>query len=150
MQTGKLSEIRRQVTYHPIFSGCERPIFSLRHDRVSGSGICGVRSKSKLPIFPIYPMLKRLMGQGIWKCVGAESRTIFSEVDLSEDEWVDYDEKVATMSSNVKYSTDDRTTRLLYPLAFRQSRASGGGHKHSNFRLDEIIVNIVQQIQHVH
>lgn len=32
--------------------------------------------------------------QGIWKCVGAESGTAFSEVDLEEGEWVDYDEKV--------------------------------------------------------
>jgi hypothetical protein len=32
--------------------------------------------------------------QGIWKCVGAESGTVFSEVDLSEGEWTDYDEKV--------------------------------------------------------
>lgn len=32
--------------------------------------------------------------QGIWKCVGQESGTVFDEVDLSEGEWVDYDEKV--------------------------------------------------------
>ncbi|OJT10102.1 UPF0587 protein [Trametes pubescens] len=31
--------------------------------------------------------------RGIWKCVGAESGTVFSEVDLEEGEWVDYDEK---------------------------------------------------------
>ncbi|KAI5123628.1 hypothetical protein M0805_003442 [Coniferiporia weirii] len=33
--------------------------------------------------------------QGIWKCKGVESGTIFSEVDLSEHEWTDYDEKAA-------------------------------------------------------
>ncbi|PVF98322.1 DUF866-domain-containing protein [Serendipita vermifera] len=29
---------------------------------------------------------------GIWRCVGVESGTVFSEVDLGE-EWTDYDEK---------------------------------------------------------
>lgn len=33
--------------------------------------------------------------QGIWKCKGAESETVFDEVDLSEGEWVDYDEKAS-------------------------------------------------------
>ncbi|KAK7468804.1 hypothetical protein VKT23_003305 [Stygiomarasmius scandens] len=33
--------------------------------------------------------------QGIWKCVGAESGTPFTDVDLSESEWTDYDEKAA-------------------------------------------------------
>ncbi|KAI0652127.1 DUF866-domain-containing protein [Trametes meyenii] len=33
--------------------------------------------------------------RGIWKCIGAESGTAFSEVDLEEGEWVDYDEKAA-------------------------------------------------------
>jgi len=32
---------------------------------------------------------------GIWKCVGVDSGTLFREVDLSEGEWVDYDEKAA-------------------------------------------------------
>jgi len=31
--------------------------------------------------------------QGTWKCVGSESGTQFMEVDLSEKEWTDYDEK---------------------------------------------------------
>ena len=30
----------------------------------------------------------------MWKCVGADSGTVFPEVDLDEGEWVDYDEKV--------------------------------------------------------
>jgi len=30
----------------------------------------------------------------MWKCVGAESGTLFTEVSLDEGEWVDYDEKV--------------------------------------------------------
>ena len=34
------------------------------------------------------------VSQGIWKCKGLESGTEFSEVDLSEREWTDYDEKV--------------------------------------------------------
>ncbi|KZW02098.1 DUF866-domain-containing protein [Exidia glandulosa HHB12029] len=33
--------------------------------------------------------------RGIWKCEGVEKGTKFSEVDLSEGEWVDYDEKAA-------------------------------------------------------
>jgi hypothetical protein len=32
--------------------------------------------------------------QGGWKCVGAASGSKFDDVDLSEGEWVDYDEKV--------------------------------------------------------
>jgi len=28
-----------------------------------------------------------------WKCIGVESGTVFSEVDLSDDYWSDYDEK---------------------------------------------------------
>jgi len=31
--------------------------------------------------------------RGIWQCAGAESGTKFTEVDLSEGEWTDYDEK---------------------------------------------------------
>jgi hypothetical protein len=34
-----------------------------------------------------------LFSQGIWKCAGL-SGTPFPEVDLSEKEWNDYDEKV--------------------------------------------------------
>ncbi|KII93877.1 hypothetical protein PLICRDRAFT_36098 [Plicaturopsis crispa FD-325 SS-3] len=33
--------------------------------------------------------------RGTWKCRGAESGTVFDDVDLSEGEWVDYDEKAA-------------------------------------------------------
>ena len=32
--------------------------------------------------------------QGIWKCKGLESNTPFTDVDLTEGEWTDYDEKV--------------------------------------------------------
>jgi len=32
---------------------------------------------------------------GIWRCAGLDSGTQFPEVDLSEGEWVDYDEKAA-------------------------------------------------------
>lgn len=34
--------------------------------------------------------------QGIWKCVGVESGTSFTEVEFEGSEWVDYDEKVRT------------------------------------------------------
>lgn len=40
----------------------------------------------------------QIKSQGTWKCVGAESGTAFPEVDLSEGEWVDYDEKVRAIS----------------------------------------------------
>lgn len=33
--------------------------------------------------------------RGTWKCEGAESGTKFPEVDLTEGEWVDYDEKAS-------------------------------------------------------
>ncbi|EPT04023.1 hypothetical protein FOMPIDRAFT_1028349 [Fomitopsis schrenkii] len=33
--------------------------------------------------------------RGTWRCIGAESSTVFDEVDLGEGEWVDYDEKAA-------------------------------------------------------
>ena len=39
-------------------------------------------------------MLKAQLYQGKWKAVGAESGTRFDEIDLSEGEWYDYDEKV--------------------------------------------------------
>ncbi|KAH8102544.1 DUF866-domain-containing protein, partial [Cristinia sonorae] len=32
--------------------------------------------------------------RGTWKCVGAESGTVFSEIEIEDGEWVDYDEKV--------------------------------------------------------
>jgi len=31
--------------------------------------------------------------QGVWKCVGTESGTPFTEVEFDNGEWVDYDEK---------------------------------------------------------
>lgn len=34
--------------------------------------------------------------QGTWKCIGIESGTRFTEVELEEGEWVDYDEKVSS------------------------------------------------------
>jgi hypothetical protein len=37
--------------------------------------------------------------QGVWKCVGVDSGTVFDEVDLSE-EWTDYDEKVSRLPSS--------------------------------------------------
>ncbi|KAF9535364.1 hypothetical protein CPB83DRAFT_841630 [Crepidotus variabilis] len=33
--------------------------------------------------------------EGTWKCVGTESGTVFSEVELAEGEWSDYDEKAS-------------------------------------------------------
>ncbi|KAG8856578.1 hypothetical protein FRB96_006338 [Tulasnella sp. 330] len=38
---------------------------------------------------------------GIWKCVGAESGTKFTEVDLGDGEWTDYDEKHCSPPENV-------------------------------------------------
>jgi len=33
--------------------------------------------------------------KGTWKCVGVESGTVFDDVELTEGEWIDYDEKAA-------------------------------------------------------
>jgi len=33
--------------------------------------------------------------RGDWSCQGIESKTRFTDVDLSEGEWIDYDEKAA-------------------------------------------------------
>ncbi|TFK77183.1 DUF866-domain-containing protein [Pluteus cervinus] len=38
--------------------------------------------------------------RGIWKCKGTESGTLFPEVDLSEGEWTEYDEK-STLPVNI-------------------------------------------------
>ncbi|PPQ73540.1 hypothetical protein CVT26_010351 [Gymnopilus dilepis] len=35
--------------------------------------------------------------RGIWKCIGTNSGTVFNEVDLTEREWNDYDEKASTL-----------------------------------------------------
>ncbi|KAL1737054.1 hypothetical protein EV714DRAFT_265868 [Schizophyllum commune] len=35
------------------------------------------------------------MTRGAWKCKGVDSGTVFSDVDLSEGEWTDYDEKAS-------------------------------------------------------
>lgn len=32
--------------------------------------------------------------QGTWKCAGAETNTVFDEVEFEGGEWTDYDEKV--------------------------------------------------------
>jgi len=46
--------------------------------------------------------------RGLWKCEGTESHTPFGEVDLTEGEWVDYDEKarqpVSVMEVESKWS----------------------------------------------
>jgi hypothetical protein len=44
----------------------------------------------------------------MWKCVGIDSGTPFTDVSLDEGEWVDYDEKVSdyipgTYHSDPKY-----------------------------------------------
>ena len=44
-------------------------------------------------------MIRVMCIQGIWKCKGVESGTVFSEVDLTEGEWTDYDEKVGDFES---------------------------------------------------
>ena len=45
--------------------------------------------------------------QGTWKCVGVESGSPF-ELDLSEGEWVDYDEKVRVSQFDIYPSTKPR------------------------------------------
>jgi len=43
--------------------------------------------------------------RGTWKCLGAESRTVFNEVELGEGEWVDYDEKAALPVSVMNFGS---------------------------------------------
>ncbi|KAI0307893.1 DUF866-domain-containing protein, partial [Multifurca ochricompacta] len=42
--------------------------------------------------------------RGLWKCIGTDSRTLFTEVNFEDGEWEDYDEKAkAPVSiSNIK------------------------------------------------
>ncbi|KAG8904974.1 hypothetical protein FRB99_000933 [Tulasnella sp. 403] len=37
--------------------------------------------------------LTKFYPQGIWRCVGIESQTVFEEVEFEDDEWYGYDEK---------------------------------------------------------
>ena len=48
----------------------------------------------------------------MWKCQGADSGTVFDEVELEEGEWVDYDEKVAIYAVQYAIVTDFRTGRF--------------------------------------
>lgn len=36
--------------------------------------------------------------QGTWKCKGTESNTVFDSVEFEDGEWMDYDEKVRSLS----------------------------------------------------
>lgn len=67
--------------------------------------------------------------QGVWKCIGAESGTVFSEVDLDEGEWVDYDEKVCH-TFNLLYLYLNIWRSRHNQLVSRISKASG--REHSN------------------
>jgi len=48
--------------------------------------------------------------QGTWECVGVDSGTVFQDVDLSEGEWVDYDEKVSRSPSTRSFWEASRLT----------------------------------------
>lgn len=59
--------------------------------------------------------------QGLWRCEGLESGTIFSEIPFdTQVEWVDYDEKVQYYMGLVlnHHNTDNKLLRLpnLSPL----------------------------------
>ena len=54
--------------------------------------------------------------QGEWKCKGAESGTVFNEVDLDEGEWVDYDEKVTADMLHLISITDNRISQAALPV----------------------------------
>ena len=45
------------------------------------------------------------ISQGEWRCVGTESGTKFSGIDLTDGEWFDYDEKAGEEVSitNIKW-----------------------------------------------
>jgi hypothetical protein len=67
--------------------------------------------------------------QGVWKCVGSKG-TIFSEAELVEGEWNDYDEKVNL--SNILYFAK---LMLLVRLLFRSESLTStvGGIEHEDF-----------------
>jgi len=50
-----------------------------------------------MPIVFFFP-LWLTVDEGIWKCTGSSGAT-FPEVDLSEGEWTDYDEKASRKGS---------------------------------------------------
>jgi hypothetical protein len=41
---------------------------------------------------------KQRTHQGVWKCRGVESGTLFADIEFPDREWTDYDEKVRSCS----------------------------------------------------
>lgn len=55
--------------------------------------------------------------KGTWKCIGVESGTSFTEVDLDEGEWVDYDEKVGYVPFLPDYNVElETSTKAALPV----------------------------------
>lgn len=50
--------------------------------------------------------VKEFIPEGRWQCVGAETNTSFTEVDLEDGEWYDYDEKAGSEVSVTDVSYD--------------------------------------------
>ena len=67
--------------------------------------------------------------QGIWKCVGSKG-TVFSDAELEEGEWNDYDEKV-NLSNILYYAKLMLLVRLLFRSGFLNSTV--GGIEHEDF-----------------
>lgn len=98
VQTGELRKIRRQVSDPVVQRRSQWAIRAFPHHRMPWFGVCRVRSYSGTFNSSSVEEHAQIKSQGTWKCVGAESGTAFPEVDLSEGEWVDYDEKVRAIS----------------------------------------------------
>jgi hypothetical protein len=73
--------------------------------------------------------------RGMWTAVGVESGTRFDEVDLSDGEWVDYDEKVGTSFTNLNVGDSDRKTSQPFQLASPKLKANGAEHDCVHYRL---------------
>lgn len=50
--------------------------------------------------------VKEFIPEGRWQCVGSETNTPFTEVDLEDGEWYDYDEKAGSEVSVTDVSYD--------------------------------------------
>ncbi len=75
-------------------------------------GYTSDHSGQRIPMLDIEPRgieVTAFIPEGRFKCAGVDSGSKFSEVDLSEDEWYDYDDNAATEVSvtDVFWSIDN-------------------------------------------
>lgn len=67
--------------------------------------------------------------QGTWKCKGAESGTVFDDVEFEDGRWDDYDEKVSlTRAESTSHLTRlNHRPSLLYLFQCRRSPRNSSG-----------------------